>query len=56
MKLFRRLFHRHTWKPLRTVYRYREYRNGQQIAVKKCQCYGCGRIEHLHFKGKDIVY
>lgn len=56
--MFRRLFHRHTWKPLKTLYRYREYalHRDRHITVKRCQCYECGRIRTIHFEGKDIVY
>lgn len=56
MGLFKRLFHRHTWKPLKTMYRYREREYGPKIHVKKCQCYGCGRFAYIHFVGKDIYY
>ena len=55
MRLFKRLFHRHTWRPLKTQYRYKEYGRGK-IAVKKCQCRDCGKIEYIHFNGKDIIY
>lgn len=55
-KMFKRLFHRHTWKPLKVMYRYREYRSGRQIAVKRCQCVGCGKIVYLHFDGKNILH
>lgn len=54
MKLFNKLFHRHTWRKLRTEYRYKDYRTGKRIAVKRCQCQVCGRIEYIHFYGKDI--
>ena len=54
MRIFKRLFHRHTWRALRTVYRYREY-SGKKIVVKRCQCRVCGRIEYIHFDGKDII-
>ena len=54
MKLFKRLFHRHTWRKLRTEYRYRDCY--QIITVKKCQCRECGKIEYIHFNGKDIIY
>ena len=56
MGLFRRLFHRHTWKPLKTLYRYWDYRTGKRITVKRCQCYGRGQIRTMHFDGKDIFY
>ena len=55
MGLFCRLFHRHTWKPLKTVYRYMDYHSGNLITVKRCQCQGCGRIEFKHFNGKDLL-
>lgn len=54
--MFKSLFHRHTWKPLKVMYRYREYRNGRQIAVKRCQCVGCGKIDYFHFDGKKLIY
>lgn len=58
MGMFHRLFHRHTWKPLKTLYRYREYTRyrDRHITVKRCQCYECGKIRTIHFEGKDIVY
>ena len=56
MVIFRRLFHRHTWRTLRTVYRYKEYERQRKIVVKKCQCRVCGKIEYIHFNGKDIIY
>ena len=56
MGLFKRLWHRHTWRVLRTEYRYCEYRTGRKIAVKRCQCRDCGRIQHLHFHEKTIIY
>lgn len=52
--IFKRLFHRHTWRKLRTEYRYMDHY--QQIAVKRCQCRVCGKIEYFHFNGKDIIY
>ena len=55
MGLLKRLRHRHTWKPLKVVYRYMDYNTGMQISVRRCQCQGCGRIEYLHFHGKDII-
>lgn len=55
-KFFRRLFHRHTWRVLRTEYRYTEYRSGRKITVKRCQCRECGKITYIHFAGKDIMY
>lgn len=58
MGLLRRLFHRHSWKSLKTLYRYKEYTRTPQrkITVKRCQCYECGLIRVIHFEGKDIVY
>ena len=56
MKLFKRLFHRHTWKPLKVEYRYWDYRTGRKVTVKRCQCRECGKIEHIHFDGKNIFY
>ena len=56
MGLFKRLFHRHTWKPLKTMYRYRTGGYGHLVTVKKCQCQGCGRISYIHFVGKDVYY
>ena len=55
MSLLRKLFHRHTWKPLKTIYRYREYSSGRQIAVKRCQCMTCGKIAYRHFDGKNLL-
>ena len=55
MKLFKRLFHRHTWRLLRTEYRYRDYQTGNKMTVKRCQCRVCGKISYLHFNGKDII-
>ena len=55
MRLFKRLFHRHTWRPLKTEYRYKV--DGRlKIRVKKCQCRDCGQIAYIHFNGKDIFY
>ena len=54
MRLFKRLIHRHTWRPLKTEYRYRN--RYKTVAVKRCQCRECGKIQHIHFEGKDIVY
>ena len=56
MGLFKRLFHKHTWKPLKVIYRYKEGGWGRQITVKRCQCTVCGRIEYIHFDGKNIVF
>ena len=54
MGLFKKMFHRHTWRKLKTEYRYREYSNGQKISVVRCQCRDCGKISYIHFKGKEI--
>lgn len=54
MRMFNRLFHRCTWKPIRTEYRYND--RGQKIVVKRCQCRGCGKIEYFHFNGREIIY
>ena len=54
MKLLRKLFHRHTWRPLRVEYRYREYHSGRKVTVKRCQCRVCGKIDYIHFYGKTI--
>ena len=56
MGLFQKLFHRHTWKPLKTMYRYRDGGYGDLVCVKKCQCRGCGRFAYIHFIGKEIYY
>ena len=57
MGMFRRLFHRHTWKPLKTLYRYKGSRTSQRkITVKRCQRYECGEVRAIRFEGKDIVY
>lgn len=56
MNIFRKLFHRHTWRKLRTEYRYRDYQTGRRISVKKCQCRDCGQISYIHFDEKEIVY
>ena len=56
MELFKKLFHRHTWKPVKTVYRYKDYHTGKLITVKRCQCRECGRIQYLHFHEKTIIY
>lgn len=55
IKWFKKLYHRHTWRPLRTQYRYCDYRTGQKIEVKRCQCRECGRIEYHHFSGKNLI-
>lgn len=57
MKVFDRIkeyFCRHTWKPLRTTYRYKD--RYATIEVKRCQCQKCGKIAHLHFNGKKILH
>lgn len=54
MGLFKKLLHRHTWRKLRTEYRYFDYHTGKLITVKRCQCQKCGRIEYIHFDGNDI--
>lgn len=54
MRLLKRLIHRHTWRPLKTEYRY--HSGCKSVSVKRCQCRECGKIEHIHFNGKDIVY
>ena len=54
MGLLKRLIHRHTWKPLKTEYRYRD--GCKSVVVKRCQCRECGKIRHIHFSGKDILY
>ena len=55
MALFKRLFHRHTWRPMKVMYRYRDIGSRRQIAVKRCQCTVCGRIEYRHFDGKNML-
>lgn len=55
MGLFKKLIHRHTWQPLKVVYRYREYSSGRKITVKRCQCRVCGKIACHHFDGKNIL-
>lgn len=56
MRIFRRLFHRHTWRTLRVEYRYKDWKTGHRIAVKRCQCRECGVIRYLHFDQKEIFY
>ena len=56
MGFFKKLWHRHTWKPLKTVYRYKDRDGYFQISVKKCQCLGCGKIDYIHFVGKNVYY
>ena len=56
MPLIKRLFfHRHTWRPLRTEYRYTDYNTGNLITVKRCQCRDCGKIAYIHFEGKTAL-
>lgn len=56
-KWIRRLFHRHTWKVLKTEYWYPDPRRYKRsIAVRRCQCRDCGKIEYIHFDEKHIVY
>lgn len=55
MGLFKKLLHRHTWRPLRTEYRYMDYNTGNLITVKRCQCRDCGKIVYIHFNGKNIM-
>lgn len=52
--MFAKLFHRHTWQPLKVIYRYREYSSGRQISVKRCQCQSCGKIEYRHDRLQDF--
>ena len=49
--------HRHTWRPLKVAYRYRDWRRGksQIVTVRRCQCRKCGKVAHVHFAGKDVV-
>lgn len=56
MGLFKRLLHRHTWRKLKTEYRYRDYSTGRKVTVKRCQCRECGKIAYIHFDEKDILY
>lgn len=53
MNLFRKIIHRHVWRPLRTEYQYR--RPGEMITVKECQCRGCGKIDFFHFVEKESI-
>ena len=55
MMVFKRLFHRHSWRPLKVMYRYRDLGTHRQITVKRCQCQVCGKMEYIHFAGKNIV-
>lgn len=52
---FRKLIHRHTWRVLRTEYRYGDYKTGRRVTVKRCQCRVCGKIDYIHFEGKNII-
>ena len=56
MKWLKRIVHRHTWRQLRTEYKYRDYRTGDKVTVKRCQCRVCDKIAYFHFNGKDIIY
>lgn len=56
MMWLKRIFHRHTWRQLRTEYRYRDYQTGKKLVVKRCQCRVCGKLQYFHFYGKDIIY
>lgn len=56
MGLLRRLFHRHTWRPLKVEYRYRDYQTGRKVTAKRCQCRDCGKIAYIHFDEKNIIY
>ena len=49
--------HRHTWRPLKVAYRYKEHRgnNSRTVIVRRCQCRKCGRVAHVHFAGKTVV-
>lgn len=57
MGLFKNLFHRHTWQPLKVVYRYQDTMTPARriITVKRCQCRICGKIRYIHFDGKNIL-
>lgn len=54
--ILRRLFHRHSWRPMKVMYRYKEGSWGPEIAVRKCQCQVCGKIQYVHFRGKTVVH
>lgn len=57
MGFLKKLIHRHTWKPLKTMYRYRAndgIPGSPKVTVKKCQCQGCGKIAYIRFVGKDV--
>ena len=56
MSVFRKLFHRHTWRQIRVEYRYRDYQTGVKVTVRRCQCRECGRIDYIHFDGKNVYY
>ena len=56
MMWLKRIFHRHTWRQLRTEYRYPDYKTGKKVTVKRCQCRVCGKLQYFHFYGKDIIY
>ena len=40
----------------RVEYRYRDYQTGVKVTVRRCQCRECGRIDYIHFDGKNIYY
>ena len=56
MSIFRKLFHRHTWRRIKKLYSYREYSNGRKVTVYLCQCRDCGMIKYIHFDEKFIVH
>ena len=56
MGLFKKLFHRHTWRKMKTEYRYWDHSNGRKVTVRRCQCRECGKIAYIHFDEKNIVY
>lgn len=51
----RQFFCRHTWRPLKVEYRYRDYTNGKPTVCKKCQCRKCGKIGYIHFFEKTMI-
>ena len=55
MNLIRRLLHRHTWRKLKVIYRYRDYQTGRKVTVYRCQCDICDKIQTIHFDGKTVV-
>ena len=55
MGLFRKLWHRHTWRKLKKQYSYREYGSGRKVTVYRCQCRECGKITYLHFHEKNLI-